>query len=292
MQVIFAGTPRAVLRQAEALLLRRREQAPDTHGAVADALAQLGDASATMPAAQRAARGIADAVLRHAAGFAPEPEPAYHDVAHQAEATLAMGWLCAAARARGLLTARQTVAGVLAMAGHDLLHPGLPAAPGVLEARSADLSVAIAAEAGLDAGVCDDIRRVILATDPLRPPEQRAGDDLLARLGQEADLFGSLTPGLGWRLSAALAREWAAAGLRGDPAVDSYAGRLRWLRGLRRATEPGRVFGLDVAVADQIAATEACGGGDAAAGAARLDAMAPAAARALWRTALAEVGAP
>jgi hypothetical protein len=74
-----------------------------------------------------------------------------------------MGWLCATACRFGLLTPEAAASGVLAMAGHDLQHDGSMAAPGVLEARSADLTVALAANAGLDAASLATIRRVILA---------------------------------------------------------------------------------------------------------------------------------
>ena len=98
------------------------------------------------------------------------------------------------------------------------------------------------------------MRRVILATDIGRPAAAKAADDLLCRLGQEADLFGSLTPG--W--VGASARRWRASGAKlgvtAAPPVDSFAGRLGWLRSLRQPTRAGEALGLAVAEADQIAA--------------------------------------
>jgi hypothetical protein len=284
-----AASPRATFRQAEQELLERRTRAPDMEGAVSDALLRLLDGNPPPPGAVAAGHAIAAAVAAHAASFAPAGEPAYHNQYHQAEATTAMGWLCARARRLGLLTPAEAAAGVLAMAGHDLLHDGSWPVPGALEARSAALTVALGAQAGLDQAALEKIRRVILATDLARPRGDMDADDLLCRLAQEADVFGSLTPALGWQLSQALGQEWAATGHRFEPSVASFAGRLAFLRSRRPATPPGRELGLDDAVADQIAALAALGGGDPDQGAARLDARPPAQARANYLAALATV---
>ena len=191
-------------------------------GAVLAALARALCGDPAPPGATAAGQAIAAAVAAHAATFAPASEPAYHDQYHQAEATIAMGWLCGRARRLGLLAAESAVAGVLAMAGHDLQHDGSRPSPGVLEARSAELTVELAAKAGLDAATLAVIRRVILATDPLRPQAELDADDLICRFGEEADMFGSLTPELGWQLSNALAREVHATGHRRNPPVASF----------------------------------------------------------------------
>ena len=270
-------------------MLRRRAQPPDMRGAVSAALAEALCGEPPPPGAEAAGQAIAAAVAAHAASFLPGNEPAYHNQYHQAEATVAMGWLCAMARRLDLLGPASAAAGVLAMAGHDLLHDGSIPPPGVLEARSADRTVALCARAGLDATALAAIRRVILATDPARGAAAREGDDLLCRLAQEADLFGSLTPDLGWQLSQALAREARAAGYQPDPPIDSFGGRLHLLRSRGAATPAGRRLGLDAAVVDQIAAMATLGDGDAQRGAARLDALAPAPARSDYLAALTAV---
>jgi hypothetical protein len=250
----------------------------------------LGPAGAGSPVAGpwlRAGQSIADVVVRHAASFGAAGEPRYHDHQHQAEATLAMAWLSGCALAQGLITQDQAAAGVLAMAGHDLLHDGSFDGSGALEARSADATVALVRQTGLDASALEAIHRVILATALQRPAAARDADDLLCRLGQEADLFGSLTPDLGWQLSEALAHEAMAAGSRFDPPINSYAGRLSLLRAQRPATPAGLALGLAATVADQIATLMAVGDGDADRGAVRLDAMTTAAARSAHDTALA-----
>jgi len=259
------------------------------NGAVSAAFTQVLCGNPPPAGAIAAGQAIVAAVTAHAATFAPASEPAYHDQYHQAEATVAMGWLCGRARQLGLLAAETAVAGVLAMAGHDLQHDGSWPSPGVLEARSAELTVALAAQAGLDAATLAVIRRVILATDPLRPQAELDADDLICRLAEEADVFGSLTPELGWQLSSALAREVHAAGHRLNPSVASFTGHLALLRRQRPATQAGQGFGLADAVADQIAAMAAFGNGSAEQGAAGLDAMPPARARANYLAALARV---
>jgi hypothetical protein len=130
--------------RAEADMIRWRSQLPDMRTAVIGALYQALCNKSPPPGAVMTGRLIAQAVAAHAASFAPGCEPSYHDQAHQAEATRAMGWLCATAHRQGLLTPEAAAAGVLAMAGHDLQHDGSHATPGRLEARSADLTVALA----------------------------------------------------------------------------------------------------------------------------------------------------
>jgi hypothetical protein len=282
------GPPRLVFRRAEEKLRRRRAQPPDMAGAVAAALAAALAGVAPPSGAVATGLAIARAVAAHAASFTAG-EPAYHDQYHQAEATIAMGWLCAAACRLNLLAADIAATGVLAMAGHDLLHDGSWPGAGVLEARSAAISAALAEQVGLDASAIAVIRRVILATNPLRPQAARDADDLICRLAQEADIFASLTPKLGWELSQALAREADAAGHRFDPPVASFAGRLVLLRWQQPATPAAEAFGLRDAVVDQIAAMAAFGDGDADRGAARLDSLPQAQARADYVVALAAV---
>lgn len=185
-----------MFRIAEESLLKRRAQPADMGAAVSAALVDALGGDPPPTGAVAAGRLLADGVVAHAASFGPGREPAYHDQRHQAEATVAMGWLCAKARDLGQLTSEMAAIGVLAMAGHDLLHDGTWPGAGVLEARSAGFAVTLGAQAGLDAETLATIHRVILATDPFRPKAVRDADDLLCRLAQEADVFGSLTPGL------------------------------------------------------------------------------------------------
>lgn len=287
---LFPGAPRPAFRLAAEHLAARRAHAPDLRGAVAAALRAATGGAPQSAASVAAGQAIADAVEAHGRSFTPGREPAYHDRYHQADATLAMGWLAGTARAMGVVAPWEATAGVLAMAGHDLLHDGSVGEAGGLEARSALAAADLAARAGVDGAGIAVMRRVILATDIARPPAAWADDDLLCRLGQEADVFASLAPELGWRLGLALARERRAAGAGGR--VDNYRTRLAWLRGLRLTSPAAVAFGLPDIVADQIAAfaevaRRASGApGAPELGAASLDARSPGAARACYRAAL------
>jgi hypothetical protein len=231
------------------------------------------------PAVIEAGRRIAEAVERHGSGFPPGGEPAYHDRHHQAEAVRACGWL-----AEGLPP--ETAAGcILAMAGHDLLHDGTLRAG--LEARSAAATLALCAE--LPGAMRAEIERLILQTDPTAAPPR----DLAGRLVREADLFGSLTPRLGPRLTAALAQEWQRAGHPDPAALLRFAARASLLARLAEFSEPARAVGLEAAVRAQQAALARAGeAASAAAGAARLDLLPPAIAEERHRAALAASDLP
>jgi hypothetical protein len=275
------------LRAAEAQLLARRDGPADPAGAAAAALVLACGEPA--PADLRAVGlAIGAAVAAHGAGFAPGQEPAYHDRYHQAEAAIAAGWLAGEARRAGLLDGRQAGLCVLAMAGHDLLHDGDAAAPpGTLERRSAEATASLAE--ALPAAEREEITRLILLTDLAAPPPH----DLAGRLVREADLFGSLTPCLGWRLSRALEREVAAAGVAGKAHIADHVGRHALLSLLPAMTPAAAALGLDVVRRLQLAALARAGNAATAEqGAARLDALPPEARQARWRAALLALGLP
>lgn len=281
-----AAGPAGALLRAEACMIARRNGPADVPGAVRRALAIAGGNTDTGRPMARAALMIGEAVERHGAAFPPGAEPAYHDRHHQAEAVLAMGWLAGAARRIGLLDIAGTDLAVAAMAAHDLLHDGrVHAERGLLERRSADAAAGMAAEAGVDPGAIAALRRIVLATT--WPWEEAEAPDLLCRLAREADLFGSALPVLGPRLSRMLAAELAAAGQPVPDDVATHAARVALLRLLPPPTEPARALGLAAARDGQLAAYERAAGRLAInpptpeVGAAALDSMAPADARAL-----------
>lgn len=247
-----AASQPASLAEAEAYFFARRAGPPDAAAAAEAAMrAALGEVLPAWPAMLQAARAIGAAVERHGAGFPPGAEPIYHNRHHQAEAALAMGWLCGTARSARLLSAEQAGIGVLAMAGHDLLHDGTETGPpGRLEMQSADTTAAIAAASGVASATVALVHALILSTEFTRP----LGPDLLPHLAREADLMGSLCPHLGWQLSEALAAERRATGHPTPDHVASFAGRLGFLRILPTATSTGRDFGLEASGRAQIAA--------------------------------------
>jgi hypothetical protein len=277
------------LAALEAFLLARRQGPPDLEAAVQAAMVKLhGDAVPHAIAA--AGHAIAQAVEAHGATFPPGTEPAYHDRHHQAEAILSAGWLGAAAMDAGLMSKHEATLLILAMAGHDLLHDGTRGeAAGALERRSALHTDALTAF--LPAPDRAEITRLIMATIP-----EAVVKDLPARLAREADLFASfasLTPGLGWRLSHALAAEMMAAGLPGAAAIACHGGRLALLKRLPDLTPPAQALGLAAACAVQLAALARAGGDGCAEIAARnLDAMPTEENARLWHAALIALGWP
>lgn len=285
------------LGEIEARFLARRAGPPDAAAAAEAAMRCALGASAAKPALTpllRASVALGQAVEDHGAGFPPGREPAYHDRHHQAEAALAMGWLAAAAREAGLISAAEAGVGTLAMIGHDLLHDGSEAGPpGRLERQSTDAAAALAAAAGVRAEAIATLRRLIEGTEFARP----AAPGILLALAREADVLGSLCPLLGWQLGEALAAERRADGDAQAGRVASFAGRLGFLGVLPPPTLPGAALGLGQARADQIAAfagAAATAGRPAAtpaAGAAVLDTLPRDIARALYEAALSGSGA-
>ncbi len=249
------GDRLAALQQAEAFLLERRCGPPRMKAAVSQALRDAAGAAGAAPCIARLAAAVAAAVEAHGMRFPPGEEPAYHGRYHQAEAALAMGWLAGTARELGLLTPDQAALGVVAMAGHDLLHDGrVHATRGWLERRSAEATAAIAAAKGLDAAGIATLRRVILATT--WPWEESDAPDLLCHLAREADLFGSTLPNLGPLLSRQLAQEFATCGLIGAEGVATHAARIGLMRMMGPATEPARALGLEMLREAQLATYE------------------------------------
>lgn len=292
-EAIPGGTPAEAMRVAEARLAWSRERAPDVPGALAEAAASAcGEAGLCHPAFRPAA-AIAREVQSFGAAFPPGEEPPYHDRHHQAEATLAMGWLCGRALEAGALDLDSAMLGIAGMVAHDLHHPGRPATrPRGHEERSAATAVALAAREGAGEAWCEALRGVILATAMPQPPETEPVP-LLHRLAHEADVFASALPRLGRRLSALMAEELRRAGVPGASAAASHAGRHAFLSAIGRPTGPAVSLGLAATLACQHEAYRRCalslGAGDsAAAGAAALDSSPPQVAEALFSAALAE----
>lgn len=246
--------PYSGMHAIERRFLVMRRAPPDLTGALRCALAHVAapDAEAgstasdpRIPLLFRAGLAIAAAVDAAAAraAAAGQGELAYHNRHHFGEATLAMGWLCAIALARGTISLHQAVLGIVAMVGHDFGHDGTWNQTGALEERAADAVVAIAAAADVGAEDRLALRGIILATalpavrrnkahaaERERAGQRQSGLDAVHLMASEADVLTSLMPGLGCRLGHALAAEWAAN--PGSPPIDpaSFAGRIAFLR--------------------------------------------------------------
>jgi hypothetical protein len=273
-----------LLPRVEARFVAQRRQPPDIAAALAEA---LGSAGSGEPALAAAGRAMALA--------AAQPGLPYHNRHHVAESVLAMGWLAGVARALGLLERRLAVLGVVAMAGHDLGHDGSPASGGRLEAQAAAADAAAAA-AGVAARDRAVLRAVILATDPeqvagniartggMAPPGPLGPEvDRLCALANEADVFASLLPELGWELADALAVEQAG---QVSPDPSSCTGRLAFLRRYHCFSPAAARLAMPSLQARMVSAF-AVDGGTPEAGARMLDGMTRKAARRRWCATLA-----
>jgi hypothetical protein len=237
------------MHAVERRFLKMRQGPPDLRGAMSRAFAHVGadvaDTDIRVARLYRAGLAVAAAVDGEVARAlaAGKQELAYHNRHHFAEATLAMGWLCAIARERGAISLHQAVLGVVAMVGHDFRHDGSWTQTGALEKIAAEGVAGIAADAGVDDEDQLGLHAIILATampavraNKIRAEEldrlgfAQSGLDAVCLMASEADVLTSLMPGLGCRLGYALAAEWAMQ--PGKPPMDpsSFAGRVAFLR--------------------------------------------------------------
>jgi hypothetical protein len=244
----------------EAAFAERRDRAPALGDAYREALDHVTRGAAL--AAIEATLAEAGHVLAHVIDQAAPPvEPAYHNRHHMAEATLAMAMLCREAMAQGLLSRRDALVGIVAMVGHDMHHDGSCAAPGVMEARSRQAVENIMATAGVVAPLVHATGSVIAATDPtrlqanrLRAQRDTGGEAILPMLANEADVFASVLPSLGPRLSILLAEEWRAAGRSDLLPAGVTAARSIFLRAYPPFSPAAQALGLEDARAASLAA--------------------------------------
>ncbi len=213
----------------------------------------------------------------------------YHNRHHAAEATLAMGWLCEVARRRGKITALEATVGVTAMLGHDLGHDGTAAQDGRLERLAAEAVDRIAGLARVQPRQRQQLAEIIRATLPSQVQHNAAralgprlsgrfgrGVAMLRLLANEADIFASLMPRLGWTLGRALSDEGVRTGVGDARAKARHVGRLAFLRGMPRFSPAGRLLGLAAARDREVVGYTRIGlhlgfGPDPAAAAAHLD---------------------
>ena len=236
----------------------RRSRAADLSGAAVWALEQF----AASPPLLEAAAALAEQAEEHSCD-----EPPYHDRHHFVEATLAMASLCRIACDDGMLSTEDAALGVLAMIGHDLGHDGSMTGGGILERRAWALMHPCLTACGIGPADCATVEAVVLATDPALTARNAAAlnaqpspHNLLCAFSNEADVFGSMLPSLGQRLSVLIAAEW------GNRAV--YTTRDRFLRGVPPFSAASSRMGLTAARQLSLAVLSE-------AGLATLDAMRP-----------------
>lgn len=252
-----AGEHPANLKALETRFLALRQAAPDLWAAFTDAMAMVtGPESDARLIARlhQAGQTLAETMTAHAAAT---PELPYHNRHHTAEATLAVGWLCAIAQQQGLITPDQAALAVTAMLGHDIDHDGLSVTGGVLEADAAAKTVAACRAAGVSETDCTLVDFIIRGTEfaltgdnqaraaGTRPPGPLGRTaDLLRVIANEADVLASLLPRLGFHIGEALAAERRRAH---DPAANSiptFSGRLAFLAHYPWFSPPSQQVGL------------------------------------------------
>lgn len=251
--------------------------APETGRALAKKIERFFLALRRYPAAPEQAIRQLQALL----GVIPEPlgataratliltglNHAYHNRHHVTETIFAMGWLCWIAHLTGHLCREDAWLGVLAMAAHDVGHDGSCNRDGRLEREAAETLIKVGSAAGLSDSALHTLRVVIHATGPeplhprplLIPATHPSKLTLLSILAREADIAASVTPHLGWRLSAALQHEWRAALGEQAERPATFVGRLTLLRRHKQLSEFARLLGLQAVVKSQYESFELVG---------------------------------
>lgn len=281
------------LAALEARFQSMRAAPADLDAAFAEAFAMAIDAAdmradPRLAGLQRAGAAIAEAIRTDPGKTADLPCHNHH---HFAEATLAMGALCALARGLGRISAAEAAIGVVAMVGHDIDHDGEALVPGEQEAHAAAKSASICRTAGVSEQDSALVADIIEATNPslVRDNAARAagsltpgpfgppGDDLRA-MANEADVTASLLPSIGLAFGEALALEMRQAHHPAAAGIASYTGRLGFLRRYAGFTPAAVALGLQAVTRAQIDALAAIARADGCGelpedGAARLDAL-------------------
>ncbi len=263
------------LAAIEQELFTLRRAPPDVASALRAALVHVGGPDMHRPDQHRGDRHGRDARLVMAGERIVQAvetashggELAYHNRHHIAEVVLAMGWLCGIARRNGDISADVASLGVVAMAGHDLLHDGSPPVGGVLERRAADAVARAVADVGLGPRQRGMIAAAIGGTNPdliASNAERAAGQlpagrygrpvDLMIAMANEADVFSSLLPRLGPHLTHLLADERRRAGFPEAADITGPRSRLAFLGTYARLSPAARQMGLGELRNAQVAA--------------------------------------
>ena len=186
----------------------------------------------------------------------------YHNRTHVHDVLRSLSLLLSTKEA-GLNAADRLVL-MIAMIAHDLGHDGqVNSFPYELESRSWCLVAPTLRSAGLRAAQMEQVRAIILATDPQGYAKLAApgasGTWPGRALAVDADLFASCLPRYGFRAGWRLCKELQSAGL-GGPATDKLAtlnGRAAFLRHVPVLSGAAKSLGLPFLIESQLAAIEA-----------------------------------
>lgn len=180
-------------------------------------------------------------------------EPQYHNRHHTIDVLFALTNILRIAMHRSLVTPRELNFALIAMMGHDILHDG------TLNTQTKSLERVSSAEirkllSALDfsADELDVISDLIHKTDPayqfpmrskLRHDETGSYHPIELMIG-DSDLFASLIPDIGQRLSDDLAAEWVSAGLVIEHMPNTEQGRKNFLSAVEPLSQPTAELGL------------------------------------------------
>lgn len=180
-------------------------------------------------------------------------EPRYHNRHHTIDVIFALTNILRLAIQRSLITRTELNYALIAMMGHDILHDG------TLNTKSKSLEHIASAEirrllavSEFSAEDLDKISELIHKTDPayqfpmrikLRKGEAENYKPLELMIG-DSDLFASLLPDIGQRLSDDLSEEWMLSGLDIEHMPNTVQGRKNFLSAVDPLSEPATDLGL------------------------------------------------
>ena len=169
-------------------------------------------------------------------------EPLYHNRHHTIDVIYALSNLIRRAVTRGIISKHEANLALIAMVGHDLLHDGTMNTPIRSLERIAGTEVArLLSSFDIPEYDIERIVDLIHKTDPAYQFHMRgrlaSGDaknpEILALIVGDADLFASILPDIGLKLSDDLAKEWQMAGLAIDPMPNTQQGRRNFLAAIK-----------------------------------------------------------
>jgi hypothetical protein len=189
-------------------------------------------------------------------------EPLYHNRHHTIDTLMALASLLKIGISQEMITSNEAVNAILAMNGHDMFHDGTVNTPHHnLEKIAAAEVRSILAETDFAESDSEIICDLIMKTDPafqfpMRAQFQSGQFDTTLKLPLmvgDADLFASLLPTIGEKLSNDLAAEWEKAKLNIKPLPNTAQGRINFLSAVKWLSPMSVALGIDQVVKQQLA---------------------------------------
>ena len=189
-------------------------------------------------------------------------EPGYHNRHHTIDTLMALASLLRIALNHQIVDTHEAVNAIIAMNGHDLFHDGTVNTPTHnLEEISAAAVRSILVEVQFSEKDIEIICDLILKTDPAFQFSMRAkcldaavdAKLKLPLLIGDSDLFASILPEIGDRLSQDLANEWRKSNINILPTPDTIEGRRNFLAAIKWLSPPSIELGMDNVIKQQLA---------------------------------------